>query len=275
MMAAIMLALLSGCAPEPPPDPRRQDQLLYQQALQSSDPRAAVALCEQISDLPTRGECVVFEAGELLKAGGDGYGACDRLEHTGWQAVCFFEMVDAGKLRGEPALRACRRAGAFLERCLAHALQREENILARRYPAGTEAELQAHIVGLLRPYGLAESSEESLDVTITGRIVAERFRRSYGQQPFTRTACGTADDAACAEAYRVVVIRAGGQGRAPSDCTLPMSRDRISALSLPVWTDDTQDIADVVWAHQCRRANGRHNQPPDVRSAERAKQPGG
>lgn len=271
MIAAWLLAL--ACETEPEEiDPRRQDQLLYQQALMSADPREAVALCEQIQDVPTRGECIVFEAGELLKAGGDGYGACARLEHEGWQAVCFFEMVDAGKLRGEQAMRACRRTGAFLERCLAHALQREESTLARRYPAGQEGDLQEHIRSMLRPYGLEEGSEESLDVTIAGRIIAERFRRSYGAQPFRRAACGTADDAACAEAYRVVVLRAGGQGKAPADCSMPMEAARISAMGLPTWTEDAQEIADAVWAHQCRRANSRHNQPPDVQNARRANQ---
>lgn len=268
MIAAWLLAL--ACETEPAPlDPRRQDQLLYQQALAASDPQAAVALCEQIQDLPTRGECVVFEAGELLKAGGDGYGACERLPHEGWQEVCFFEMVDAGKLRGEKAMRACQRTGAFLDRCLAHALQREESALARRYPAGQEQALQEHI------RGLTSSDEEPLDVTITGRIIAERFRRSRSTQPFHRAACGTADDDACAEAYRVVVLRAGGQGRAPDDCSMPMDVDRISAMGLPIWAEDAQDIADVVWGHLCRRANSRHIQPPDAQNARRASQPPG
>jgi len=262
--------VLLACDTEPEVDPRRRDQLLYQQALAAADPREAVALCEQIQDLPTRGECVVFEAGELMKAGGDGHGACARLENVGWQQVCFFEMVDAGKLKGERAMVACRRTGPFLERCLAHALQREENILARQYPAGQEGALQEHIRGLLAPYGLANSSEEALDVTITGRIVAERFRRTSGRSPFPRAACGTADDAACAEAYRVVVLRGGGQGKAPPSCELPIARASIAAMGLPVWADDAQDIADVVWAHQCRRVYGNHNQPPDVRNTERA-----
>lgn len=133
MLWLLGLACQTG---SPSVDSRLLDRSLYQQALREPDPERAIALCEQISDRPLRGECVVFEAGEYLQAGGDGYSACRRLEDDSWQAVCIFEMVDAGKLRGEEALRVCKDTGPFIERCLAHALQREENALARQFPAG-------------------------------------------------------------------------------------------------------------------------------------------
>jgi hypothetical protein len=246
-------------------EPRLQDQSLYQQALRETDPERAIALCEQISDLPLRGECVVFEAGEYLKAGGDGSSACLRLGDANWQAVCLFEMVDAGKLRGEEALRMCKDTGPFIERCLAHALQREENALARQFPAGQEGALQAHIGDLLKTYGLDAISEEPIDAIITGRIIADRFRRSGRDRLFSLAVCGTANEVACVEAYRVVVMTGGRDARAPSDCTPPIDRDQVSALGFPVWEDDAQGIADQVWAHQCRRARGRHKVPPDTR----------
>lgn len=273
MVLGLLMAI--ACDTEAPVvDPRLLDQQHYQQAMAETDPQRAVALCEQIEDVPLRGECVVFEAGELLRAGGDGYSACGRLENSDWQSVCYFEMVDAGKLRGERALRTCQRTGAFVERCLAHALQREENELSQQFPAGQEAELQAHIRGMLQRYGLGEHTEEKLDVTIAGRIIADRFRRGPGlSEPFERAACGSADDAACVEAYRVLVLRAGGQGRVPEDCEPPIQVEQVAAMGLPVWSADAQAIGDAVWLHLCRRQNSQHNAPPDAQSAARAQSP--
>lgn len=127
-----------------------------------------------------------------------------------------------------------------------------------------------HLRGLLQTYGLDAISEEPIDAIITGRIIAKRHWRSGRGQAFSLAMCGTSDEAACVEAYRVMITSGDHDARAPEDCTLPIRRELVAALGLPVWEEDAQGIADQVWSHQCRRARGRHKVPPDTRRSSRS-----
>ena len=261
----MILALLLACPQDPPDNPQLNDRLAYAQAIGEDDPRAALALCDQIEDVSMHGECSMFAARAIAQQGGDGEAVCEALPTLAWREVCFFEIVDASGTRGENALKACQRTGAFKERCLAHALQREERNLMLRFGAGQEAELMAYIREQTGSYGLADITEEAIDVKIAARIMAQRvMSRSQGRPlsdiVFTRADCGTATDDACVEAYRILVTKAGRA--VPRDCSPPMEVARIRALRLPTWSEDFQPLAERTWAHLCKRANTQQR-PPD------------
>ena len=263
---------LLACEPRTPEaaQPLLADQARYRAALAAADPVEAVRLCGEIGDDRLRRECLVFEAGDLRRAGGDAQRVCAGLDTPEWQAVCFFELVDRGGLRGEAALAACQQTGAFQQRCVAHALQREERALAQQFPPGQEAAMAAHIQALVARYSLEDAEEEALDVVMVGRLIAERKRQRAPQAPFSRADCGSASDVACAEAYRALVLRAGGEGKAPEDCALPMDPARVAALGLPVWTAELQPLADTVWAQLCRRQRTPSHRPPDYQHSQRS-----
>lgn len=260
------LLLLLGCLSAPPEVPEVVDARAYAAAIKESDPQKALALCQEITDASMHGECSMFAARQVAVAGGDAVAICDALAEQGWRQVCRFEVVDASGMRGEAAATACAGTGAFKERCLAHALQREERPISERFPAGQEAEMMAYIRERVSLYGLDGLTQEAIDEKMTARIVAERVMRSgrpRGMLPMSRSYCGTATDAVCIEAYRIYVTKIGGPGKVPKECTIPMSPFKISALQLPTWTEEFQPLADEAWQQLCRRANTSQHHRPD------------
>ena len=257
---------LLGCLTTPPEDPGVTDARAYAAAIKETDPHRALALCEQIEDTSMNGECTMFAARQLAKNKGDAMAVCDGMRAVGWQQVCRFEVVDASGLRGEQAVAACADTGGFKERCLAHALQREERPISQQFPAGQEAEMMAYIRERVTLYGLDELTREAIDEKMAARIITERVLRAgnpRGSLPMSRSLCGTATDAVCVEAYRIYVTKVGGPGRVPRDCSIPMDTHRVSAMRLPTWTEDFQALADITWGQLCKRANTAQHHRPD------------
>lgn len=261
----MILSLLLGCLSPPPEDPALTDARAYADAIKEADPQRALALCGQITDVSMNGECTMFAARQIARSGGNATPICQGLSQ-GWREVCLFEIVDSSGLRGEAAAIACRDTGGFKERCLAHALQREERPISEQFPPGREAEMMAHIRTRVTLYGLDGITEEAIDEKMTARIITERVLRSgrqRGAQPMSLSLCGTATEAVCVEAYRIYVTKIGGPGRVPKDCSLPMNTQRVSALGLPIWTEDFQALADQTWSQLCKRANTAQHHRPD------------
>jgi hypothetical protein len=261
----VILSLLLGCLSPPPEDPALTDSRAYADAIKETDAQRALALCNQITDVSMNGECTMFAARQIAQTGGNATPVCEGLRQ-GWREVCLFEIVDASGLRGEAAASACQGTGGFKERCLAHALQREERPISEQYPPGQEAEMMAYIRTRVTLYGLDGLTQEAIDEKMAARIITERVLRSgrpRGTLPMSRSFCGTASDAVCVESYRIYVTKAGGPGRVPKDCTLPMNPERVSAVGLPTWTAEFQPLADEAWGHLCKRANTSQHHRPD------------
>ena len=260
------LFVLLGCLSPPPEVPEVVDARAYAAAIKETDPHQALALCQQITDPSMHGECGMFAARQLAEAGGDAVAICDSLTEQSWRQVCRFEVVDASGMRGEAAVVACTGTGAFMERCLAHALQREERPISERFPPGQEAEMMVYIRERVSLYGLDGLTQAAIDEKMPDRIIAERELRGgrpRGMLPMSRSHCGTATDVVCIEAYRIYVTKIGGPGRVPKDCTTPMRPIKISALQLPTWTEEFQPLADAAWQQLCRRANTENHHRPD------------
>lgn len=263
-----MLSLLLACTGEPPEDPAVTDNRLYTQAITEADPQQALVLCRQITEVSMHGECTMFAAKQVAQAKGNAVAICDELDDVGWQQVCLFEIVDASGMSGEEAVSACARTGSFQERCLAHALQREEMGISRNFPPGKEAEMMAHIRERVTLYGLDGLTEEAIDEKMAARIITERVLRAgmpRGSVPMSLSLCGTATEAVCVEAYRIYVTKVGGPGRVPKDCSVPMNVERVRAVGLPTWVEEFQPLADQAWRHLCKRANTTQHHPPDHR----------
>ena len=242
------------------------DARAYAAAIKETDPQKALALCQQITDTSMHGECTMFAARQVASSGGDATAICNGLVENGWRQVCRFEVVDASGMRGEAAASACAGTGPFKERCLAHALQREERPISERFPPGKEAEMMAHIRDRVSLYGLDGLTEEAIDEKMTARIITDRVLRAgrpRGMMPMSRRHCGTATDAVCIEAYRIYVTKVGGPGKVPKECTIPMDPFKVSALQLPTWTEEFQPLADEAWLQICRRANTQQHHRPD------------
>jgi hypothetical protein len=260
-----MLLFLLGCSTDPPEDPALIDARAYAEAIKTPDPHQALQLCERITDASMHGECTMFAARQLAASGGDAVGVCDALQ-AGWQEVCLFEIIDSSGMRGGDAVASCQRTGSFKERCLAHALQREERPISEQFPPGQEAEMMEYIRAQVTFFGLDGLTEEAIDEKMTARIITERVLRMgqpRGSVPMSRALCGTATDAVCIEAYRIYVTKVGGPGRVPKDCTVPLSTNQVRALSLPIWTEEFQPLADEAWRQLCKRANTQQHHRPD------------
>lgn len=176
----MILSLLLGCLSPPPEDPALTDARAYADAIKEADPQRALALCGQITDVSMNGECTMFAARQIARSGGNATPICQGLSQ-GWREVCLFEIVDSSGLRGEAAAIACKDTGGFKERCLAHALQREERPISEQFPPGREAEMMAHIRTRVTLYGLDGITEEAIDEKMTARIITERVLRSGRQ----------------------------------------------------------------------------------------------
>ena len=107
---------------------------------------------------------------------------------------------------------------------------------------------------------------------MTARIVARRFEANWRKNPaltFSDDDCGKAPEAVCSEAYRIA-IKQIGRGRRPSNCALPMTRERVAQVGLPVWSDSFASLAQRAWKSLCHVNRG-PSRSPDHSSSQRKK----
>ena len=153
-----------------------------------------------------------------------------------------------------------------------HALLREEDQLAARFPKGKELEMMNSIEQRMNKIGLAELSEEPIHKTLTARVVARRFEtawRNNRQYLFSSSECGQLPKEICIDAYRIS-IKQIGKGRLPKPCTLPMKSETVAAAGLPVWHSDLQEPVQRAWKSLCHATYG-PQKAPDYASSQRAK----
>ena len=153
-----------------------------------------------------------------------------------------------------------------------HALLREEDQLAARFPKGKELEMMNSIEQRMTKIGLTELSEEPIHKTLTARVVARRFEtawRNNRQYPFSLNECGQLPEDICIDAYRIS-IKQIGKGRLPKPCALPMKTDLVANAGLPVWHGDLQEAVQSAWKSLCHATYG-PQKAPDYASSQRAK----
>ena len=106
-----------------------------------------------------------------------------------------FEVADRNSVTGEQAQIWCKQAGDFYQRCMYHAIQREETSLMKQFPLGKERELIAEIQKRLSDVG--EIKTDPLSQTLPARILAKRFVSKWQKNKslqFSKEHCGTADE---------------------------------------------------------------------------------
>ena len=257
-----------------------QDQQNYLEA--STLPTTqALQKCQEIQDEELLGECVWF----VTKANTErnnrlpqperirqAFEQCELSPTEGWQTVCRFDAIDVTGATGELADAACAQTGEFQERCMIHALLREEDQLAARFPKGKELDMMNSIEQRMKKIGLTEVSEEPIHKTLTARVVARRFETAWKnnrQYPFSLNECGQLPEEICIDAYRIS-IKQIGKGRLPKPCTLPMNPQTVAAAGLPVWHDALQESVQSAWKSLCHATYG-PQKAPDYASSQRAK----
>lgn len=258
VLPAIVAAVaLWGCGEEAPPDPGAVDRDAYTRsaALLDSDPAAAGALCQQISDPVLEGECGTFAAKAMAKRKLDPLPLCEALRHSGWREVCLFESVDGAGLYGERAIQACQRTGGFRQRCLSHSLARETDRQWREVPLGKEAEFVTWIEAKMPEYGL-DTSVENIPRDFLAKRIARRLSSTGQSGRFSRAACGSAPADTCTEVYRFRVRHLFRQQDMRALCAEPVTRERVEAAGLPGWEDDFADSAPEMWRRLCRELTG-------------------
>lgn len=243
-LLAVTLAACGGAHADP-------DRAAYIEALRAEAPTAAAAACGRIQDPLLHGECALFAAAAVAGSGGDGRDVCGGITHPAWRGACFFEVAEAMTLRGPDAREACTQAGDFRVRCLAHALNRDGPEAATS--TRDEATMLRVLLGRARALGLSGEDATEAATDVVAQHVAGRWRE--GGEPtrtFRRTACGTAGDAACAKAYRLVVKDAARSPRPTAPCAGGATAQAVAAAGLPAWDDDLAPLASRVWAGICR-----------------------
>ena len=222
------------------------DQSLYLKALK--EPHSALETCVQIQNDDVQGECLLFAATE----GGHGSEACGVARTNKWKEACFFEVIDTKGVPKHQAKDSCARTGRFINRCVYHIIQREEQQWMKQYPVGREKEMSRAIQSEILRLGGTELSNDPLSQTLVSRIVARRFLKEWRLYPeirFPGRFCGNLDDEGCQLAYRFVLrIHA----KKPNPCHVPPSFDVLKKMQIPYWEDFFHDSAVRVWSEACR-----------------------
>ena len=275
------LATFLGCTtPEPELSSEWSDQQHYL-AASTLPTTQALQRCQEILDQELLGECIWFVAKANTERNNrlpqperirQAFQQCDLSPTEGWKTVCRFDAIDVTGVTGAVADSACAQTGEFQERCMIHALLREEDQLAARFPKGKELEMMNSIEQRMTKIGLTELSEEPIHKTLTARVVARRFEtawRNNASYPFSLSECGQLPEEICIDAYRIS-IKQIGKGRLPKPCTLPMQPENVLAARLPVWHDDLQESVQSAWKSLCHATYG-PQKAPDYASSQRAK----
>ena len=224
------------------------DRDLYLRA--KEEPERAIALCETIQDDNEQGECLLFAATE----GNHGSDACHFARTKRWKEACFFEVIDKKGVPKHQAKDSCARTGQFLNRCVYHIIQREEQALMKRFPIGKEKELTQHIQQEIRDLGGTELRNDPLSQTLVSRIIARRFLQQWqknNQLLFPSGFCGAASSDICMKGYRFVLRL---RKRLPEPCTIPSSKSVQESAMFPLWEPFFQAYARQVWSEICRNS---------------------
>ena len=222
------------------------DQSLYLQAVK--EPHEALALCTKIKNDDVQGECLLFAATE----GGHGSDACSLARIDKWKEACFFEVIDKKGVPKHQAKDSCARTGRFINRCVYHIIQREEQQWMNRYPKGREKEMSAAIQTEITRLGGTELSNDPLSKTLVARIVARRFLKEWRldqELRFPDHFCGNLEQEGCRLAYRFVIRL---QAKKPTPCRIPPSLDALKISQIPYWEDFFYDDAVRIWSEMCR-----------------------
>lgn len=260
-----------------------QDWLDQQSYLSASQQPVETALttCTQIQNQELHGECVWFAAKKYIETTSrrpipermpTALKYCAQAPSEEWQQVCYFDILDGIGISGQDADKACPMTGEFAERCMIHALLREEEALSKRYPKGQEVAMMNAIQSRMDNLGLQKVSEEPIHETLTARVVARRFESSWRNNPsmtFSSDDCGELPVAICVDAYRIA-IKQIGRGKLPSPCVLPMSVESVRSVGLPVWNEDLEDSVQTAWKSLCHATYG-PQKAPDYASSQKAK----
>ena len=247
MKLVAIWVLLTGCYES---SQHLQDIQLHQEAQNQSHPNQSILLCNQIQDESMRGECVWYTAQKAITLGVDPFPICDHAPNESWRGACIFEVADRNSVTGEQAQVWCKQAGDFYQRCMYHALQREESQLMQRYPLGKEQELIAEIKKRLSDVG--EIKEDRLSETLPARILARRFMSKWAKNKnllFTKEHCGNVTDEICTNVYRFTLKMSR---RRPQHCVEPMDPLVIKKARMPMWDPSFETFALDAWEDFCR-----------------------
>ncbi|MAA79987.1 MAG: hypothetical protein CL916_12100 [Deltaproteobacteria bacterium] len=223
------------------------DQSLYLDALK--EPHSALETCVKIQNDNVQGECLLFAATE----GGYGSEACSFARIDKWKEACFFEVIDKKGVPNHQAKDSCARTGRFVNRCVYHIIQREEQQWMKRYSMGQEQEMSHAIQAEITQLGGVEIANDPLSQTLVSRIVARRFLKEWRLNEdirFPDQFCGNLDQTGCRLAYRFV-IRLHAKNITP--CPIPPSFETLKKYHIPYWEDDFYDDAIRVWSEVCRK----------------------
>jgi len=263
-------------------EPALSDRQHYLKALKEPSAQSARS-CELIKQEDLRGECVLFAAksavGERADAlsvcesapslqrkqacffevaeRADALSVCESAPSLQWKQACFFEVADATGMTGHKAARICAATGDFEIRCLYHALQREEQSLAARFPKGKERELIEEIAE--RFENKVELDGDKISRSLPAKIVAIRFFQSYEDSKtllFSEEACGTAPQDVCVQAYRFVIQMQKDREKKelPQPCTIPISDQQVKAAGFIVWEPSFALSGLDAWQNICRQS---------------------
>ena len=280
-MVLCCCSILFACAPQiDSMSVEWTDQQAYLQA--STLPiQQAIQTCQTIQDIELNGECVWFVTKSHTERNArlpqpervrQAFQYCEQSPTEGWKTVCRFDVIDVTGVTGEVADTACSQTGEFQERCMIHALLREEDQLAARFPKGKEVAMMDSIEQRMLKLGLDEVSSEPIHQTLTARVVARRFEsawRNNRQYPFSLRECGGLPESICVDAYRIA-IKQIGKGLLPKPCTVPMSIETVAGVGLPVWSDGLNTAVQSAWKSLCHATYG-PQKSPDYASSQRAK----
>ncbi|MEC7984164.1 MAG: hypothetical protein VX278_03305 [Myxococcota bacterium] len=240
----MIYALLLACTTQNE-DARILDREAYLGSLRAD--AQSIDACNGIQDPDLQGECVLFLASRSTL----GFDACDTAYDRTWREACYFEVVDRRGLSGDSAKRMCLQTGEFQARCMYHILQREEQSLMTRFPAGQEEELMRHISEQIQNLSGAELQNDPLSHSLVARIIARRFRKRWQRESshtFSATDCGSAPPTICQQAYRFAIKL---EKRLPKPCRTAPRREELLSQQFPVWQDSFSDSAMGVWRELC------------------------
>ena len=232
------------------PTAQVQDLQFFREAQLQNQALKSLTQCLQIQNESMKGECIWFTAQKAITQGVDPFPICEQAPTASWKHACIFEVADRNSVTGEKAMVWCKQAGDFYQRCMYHAIQREETQFMTQFPFGKERELIAEIKRRLSDVG--EIKEDRLSETLTARIVAKRFVSKWHKNTtlvFSKEHCGTAGETICANAYRFALKLSR---RRPKNCVSPMDPIIVKQARMPLWDEDFEMLAMDAWEDFCR-----------------------
>ena len=248
--AALVIGLTSCDGPVAPTDRHH-----YRSSIGTLDP----STCAPILDASVQGECQALVAHDLARNGrqAEARAVCGRIQSGLWRDECYFLVVDASGVTGEPARQLCAEAGTLRGRCLGHALNRAATRVFIEHGRGDELDALAALEDLLSAW---PSSHES-GWTARSRLVGELADRDTAA-PFSMDACGKAPADICRDAFVERVRRqtsTTGHRVLERFCAGPRSAELAERAALPSWEPDAEETAAQGWNLLCRSPPARRS----------------